>query len=71
MDNEPIYLVRCIIQKRWRSTHTHTLIIHDALAMMDVVADNPDDIDMEQIELEAHDLLFLDDGEMNVTHIPN
>ena len=31
--------------------HTHTLIIHDALAMMDVVADNPDDIDMEQIEL--------------------
>ena len=54
-----------------RSTHTHTLIIHDALAMMDVVADNPDDIDMEQIELEAHDLLFLDDGEMNVTHIPN
>ena len=50
--------------------HTHTLIIHDALAMMDVVEDNPDDIDMEQIELEAHDLL-LDDDEMDVTHIPN
>ena len=46
-----------------------TLIIHDALAMMDVVEDNPDDIDTEQIELEARDQLL--DGEMDVTHIPN
>ena len=67
MADKNIELLSLIVQ----CMYICTLIIHDALAMMDVVEDNPDDIDMEQIELGAHDQQLLDGAEMDVTHIPN